>query len=147
VDINRMGLTTNDQIAASGQNQVAKTLDIYDSEMLKIEEVLQAIQNRRGSRQRQDLGDFDLFIREAFHKIGFIADVKWYDTNIPDVKAPDIEIVGRVDENFVFDRDRQVHEVTNDLLGLGEGGVIKTTNEDMKNLMKQAEAHGHGHSH
>jgi len=115
-DINRLGPTQNDRIAASGQNQVAKTLDIYDSEMLKIEEVLQAIQARRGSKQRQDLGDFDLFIRESFHKIGFIVDVKWYESNIPDVKIPDIEIVGRVDEHFVFDRDRRRYLAAHRLL-------------------------------
>lgn len=137
--------TSQDQTAAAGQNQVSRTLDLYDSEIAEIEKVLNKIQEKRGHKQHLDLGQFDLFIREEFHKIGFEVDVKWWHTDVPGVKRPDIEILGRTDSRFEFDRDRQVHEVTNDLLGLNEGGVIKNTKEDLAALEGQVKQHGHHH--
>lgn len=100
------------------------TLDIYDSEIAEIERVSNILKVR--ARQPRNYDDFQREIKERFAEIGFVVDVKWWETNVEGVMMPEIEIIGRVDKSHVFDRDRMVHEVTNDLLDLGEGGVIKT---------------------
>lgn len=98
--------------------------EIYDHEINQIHHLLEAL--RRKAETPQDYQAFQDEIKERFADIGFVVDVKWWETNVEGVKRPDIEITGRTDSGFNFDRDQQVHEVTNDLLGLGVSGVIKS---------------------
>lgn len=102
--------------------EATSLIEIHDSEVARIGEVLAVL------KEKQEKGGVYLegFSREAvdrFAAVGFKVEVKWFSTNVEGVYIPEIEIQERLEGTF--DYDRQVHEVTNDLLGLGEGGVIK----------------------
>jgi len=98
--------------------------EIYDSEIDKIHRLLEDL--RRKAETPQNLQAFQDEIKERFADLGFVVTVKWWESNVQGVSIPEIEITGRTDPNFVFDQNQQVHEVTNDRLGIGEGGVIKS---------------------
>jgi len=132
----------------AGADDVTKTLDVHDSEVNEIHRVLDILRRRSTSARNYD--DFQREIIERFAEIGFVVDVRWYETDQPGTLIPDINISARTEKNFVFDRDRQSHEVVNDLLGLGEGGVIKVDKDTMKALEEgtykgQGSHAGHGH--
>src|SRR3954468_11267454 len=99
-------------------------LNLYESEIAALGDLMERIQHRRDSVGITDRGGFDSWVKDEFHKLGFEVSVLWYHTDMRDLPAVDIEITGRVDKNFEFDHDRQVHEITHDLLGLGEGGFL-----------------------
>lgn len=120
------------------------SIEILDSEVLEIEKILNTLKDRAESH-RGELGNFDNEIKTRFAEIGFAVDVKWWHTNIEGVKMPEIEIIGRTIARH-FDHDKMVHEVTNDVLGLGDGGVIKVTPEDMLKKKAVEQAHKHGPS-
>lgn len=115
-------------------------IEIHDSELLKIESVLKKL----NERQYQSSVNLDGFRREAierFEQIGFQVAVRCFETDVAGVFAFDIDIVDRLAGEF--DPDRQVHEVTRDLLDLGEGGVIKS-----QPIVEAHHHHGHGgHAH
>jgi hypothetical protein len=124
----------------AGADDVTKTMDIHDTEILEIEKIL----NMLKARTAQGSIEYDSFqreIKERFYEIGFVVDVLWYETNMAEVKMPEIVIKGRTENKFVFDRDRQVHEVTNDILDLGTGGIIKADKAMMEALAKQSHNH------
>lgn len=124
----------------AAQDDITKSLDIHDSEILEIEKIL----NMLKARTAQGSLEYDSFqreIKERFYEIGFVVDVLWYETNMAEVKMPEIVIKGRTESRFVFDRDRQVHEVTRDILDLGTGGVIKADKATMEALAKQSHNH------
>lgn len=143
VDLSKLGGS------APGSDDVTKSLSVHDSEILKIERILNAMRIKAQSAVNYQA--FQDEIIERFADIGFDVDVRWYETNVERVLMPEINIKGRV-EPKVFDSDQQVHEVTNDLLGLGDGGVIKTDKGKVaamldgsyKGSLKDV---GHGHSH
>lgn len=113
-------------------------IDLYDSEVIKIEKVLDALKMRAVSRRNYE--DFDREIKEKLAEAGFVATVHWFtaagpdNIQIPDMLMPEVTIDGRIApdggvlaaDQFTFDHEQQVHEVTNDLLEIGDGGVIKT---------------------
>lgn len=109
-EVNAPGLTVN--------------CEVLDSEILEIEKVV-GILNDKARNGRQNYDAFDREIKERFASIGFIVGVTWWHTNIDGLKMPEITISDRTDKK-AFDYDRQVHEVTNDILDLGTGGVIKS---------------------
>ncbi len=119
--------------AAPAQDDVTKTADVLDSEILQIEKVMEVLK-ARSQNQMRNLDDFQREIKERFQDIGFIVDVVWYETNLADVKMPEIVIKGRT-EAKAFDRDKMTHEVTSDILGLGDGGVIKTDKDKVAQMM------------
>lgn len=121
----------------TGHNHTELTqgFQIYDHEVLGVEKVLLRIRERAASRR--DLNDFDREIRERFEDIGFVVRIDWYDTNAEGVFMPEITLSGRT-EKHTFDFDKQVSEVTGDVLELGEGGVIKTPTE-----VREGEGHLH----
>lgn len=110
VEINAEGLTAN--------------CEIYDTEIIAIQEVLEAMK-KRGEQGGTDFGMWDAECQDRFAKIGFKVVINWYRTNVEGVLIPEITISDRT-ERHDFDHDRQVAEVTGDVLGFGEGGVIKT---------------------
>lgn len=112
--------------ATPAADDLTKGIDILDSEVLQIEKVLNLLKTR--SALPRNYEDFSREIKERFQDIGFVVDVVWYHTNVDGVKMPEIVIKART-ERKVFDRDQMVHEVTSDILGFGEGGVIKTDKE------------------
>lgn len=99
--------------------------EIYDHEIDKIHRTLEALRIKAQSPQNYQA--FQDEIKERFADLGFVVTVKWWETNVEGVLQPEIEITGRTESGFVFDRDQQTHEVTNDLLDLGTGGVIKSS--------------------
>ena len=115
-----------------GYDDMTKGIDVLDSEIIDIQQTLERLTERARVSRRYD--DFDREIKERFAEIGFVVDVLWYETNLADTKMPEVVIKGRT-EAKVFDRDRMTHEVTNDLLGLGEGGVIKTDKDKVSQMM------------
>lgn len=126
-------------------------LDIYDSDVEAIFGVLGRLQDRARYR-RHNYNDFDREIREAFAEIGFTVEVNWHEFSregqVQEGAMPEVTVTGRTDPSHVFDKDRQVHEVTHNVLGLPEedAGVIKADRETLRNFM-EGNGHGHGHSH
>jgi hypothetical protein len=113
-----------------------------DSELLRCEEVIKKLNERQG-RGGTNLEKFRQEIVERFAGIGLGVAVRVYTTNEEGLYAFDIDIDRRLAGQF--DPDRQVHEVTNDLLNLGEGGVIKSGG---LHLVQGGHGHGgHGHKH
>lgn len=111
--------------------------EIYDSEIDKIQHILEIL--RRRAEGSVDYDAFDREIKDRFAKIGFKVDVKWWTTNVEGTLLPEIDIQDRL-EKIEFDHDRQVSEVTNDILGLGDAGVIKFDPSQY-----QKPTHGHQH--
>lgn len=113
--------------------------EVYDSEVIEIEKVLDRLNER--ALGPVDYDAFDREIKERFAEIGFVVQTSWWHTNVDGVKRPDIVISDRI-ERKEFDYDRQVHEVVNDVLELGEGGVIKS-DDSMRRLSEQHRGHKH----
>lgn len=116
-------------------------LDLMDSEIERMAKVVDLLHER----QSQGSVNLEAFRREAidrFAEVGFEVGVKCWTTDVPGVFAFDFEIISRLAGRF--DPDQQVHEVVNDILHLGEGGVIKT---EVGPSGLHAVGHGHSHSH
>jgi hypothetical protein len=100
---------------------VTPAIDLYDSEILLIENVLGKINQKSG--QRIPLEDFRKEIIGRFEEIGLIVGVLVYSTAddgglpLDDVYAFDITIIDRC-ERKPFDYDRQRYEVINDVAGI-----------------------------
>jgi hypothetical protein len=122
-----------------------KTLDILDSEAIVIGDIWEALQEKARGRSL-NYADFDREIKERYAEAGFVVDVVWYHTNVESVKMPEIVFKART-ERKEFDRDQMVHEVTNDILGTGQGGVIKTDKAMMKALEEGSYGGGPKHKH
>lgn len=124
---------------------MTNVLEVHDSEVLEIEKVL-GILNTRAATKQHNYTDFEREIRERFHEIGFEVSVSWYEFGrqgtpgaIAGAAMPEITITGRCEREF--DPDRQVHEVTSNILELpGQEGVIKTNTPGMSRLIE-------GHKH
>lgn len=104
---------------------LTSTINLYDSEVDEIHKIIEIL--RRRAEGRRNYQEFQDEVIARFHDAGFVADVRWYDSNVEGVLIPEIQITDRVNKDFKFDPNQQVHEVTNDLLSLGEGGVIKSS--------------------
>lgn len=128
-------------------------LDIYDSEILEIEKVLEVLQYK-ASTKKQNYESFQNEIKNRFAEIGFVVDVLWYEVGeeMPDgtvrkqedVFMPEIVIKNRV-QRIEFDRERMRHEVVNNILEMPDqtkGELIKATPEDLQKLLL-----GHEHKH
>jgi hypothetical protein len=131
----------------------ADIADLYDHDVEQILQVQMRL-NDRARYRRHNYNDFDREIREAYAEIGFTVEVSWYEFAAggqkQDGAMPEVTVTGRTEEH-VFDKDRQVHEVTRNVLDLPpeDAGVIKADHETVKNFMEGngGHEHGHGHSH
>jgi hypothetical protein len=129
----------------------ADIADLYDHDVEQILQVQMRL-NDRARYRRHNYNDFDREIREAFAEIGFTVEVNWHEFGVDGQKQdgamPEVTVTGRT-EQHVFDKDRQVHEVTHNVLDLPEedAGVIKTDHETVKNFMEGNGGHDHGHGH
>jgi len=119
------------------QQEPSRAIELYDSDILVVERVLNIVRER--GQNRRDYDAFDREIKERFFDAGYVVDVKWYHTNIEGVKSPDIEIVGRTEKQGEFDHEKMAHQVTEDILELGTKGKISVTS-DMMNQVKETEA-------
>jgi hypothetical protein len=131
-------------------DDMTKGIDLYDHEIIAIEEVVAAINRRTHDGAKSvDRDALQREIKQRFEEIGLVVSVRWYEFAIGDrpeavegALMPEIVFMGRT-EAKPFDRDQQVHEVTNDLLGLGEGGVISTKGAEFADYMRNQEKHQH----
>ena len=108
-------------------------LNILDSEA----------QQQRHSRQ--DLEALRREVVDKFAEIGFVVNVKCYETNEDEVYAFDFEVIGRCDPK-AFDFDRMVHEVTHNLLGdkTAEEGFIRPDAAEERRAAHHKHKHGPG---
>jgi hypothetical protein len=116
--------------------------DLNDSELLRLEEVVKVLNQRQGKSL-----SIEAFRKEAIERFaiaGFKVDVKTYTTTEPGVYAFDIDVQDRYEGEF--DPERQVHEVTNDLLELGTKGTIKTEQTSSGLHVVGGKSHA-GHKH
>jgi len=102
--------------------EMTSMVELHDSDILRLEGVLRLLNANLG--QRRNLEDFRREIVDRFAEAGFRVEVKVWQTATDGMFSFDIEIRERLEGRF--DPDRMVHEVTRDILDLGEGGVIKT---------------------
>lgn len=103
--------------------EMTSDIELYDHDIQAIGEVLGQLKLRQ-----ETVVPLESYRKEMigrFADIGLVANVQVWSTDAEGVYWFDITIAGRL-EPTVFDHDRQVAEVTRDLLGLGEGGVIST---------------------
>lgn len=127
-------------------------LEVLDSEVDEITKVLAVLQDRAKLRAH-NYDAFEREIRSRFEDIGFTVDVNWHSYAIGGVvqvgsAMPEITVTGRLS---TFDPDRQVWEVTQNILdlpGQEKGEIIKTDRGDaFKNFRANGGNHGHGHGH
>lgn len=110
-------------VDAHNQSDLTQGFQLYDHEIVAVEKVALKLRERAGLPRTLD--DFDREIRQRYEDIGLVVKVNWWSTNVEGTFMPEVEVVGRT-EKHEFDHDEMVHEVTNDLLGLGTEGVIKS---------------------
>lgn len=125
--------------------EITRNFELYDTEVLAMEKVVERIRLRLQSRV--DRSAIGREVRERFNDIGLVVNVSW---GIPVDQVenfkfkPDecvpvlmVDLIGRT-HKLEWDPNQQVHQVTNDVLDLGDGGVIKTPTEVIE---------GGGHQH
>lgn len=101
---------------------------VTNEEILVIESVLRELKAKEGTRV--DLEGFRVEINERFAEaedadgkpMGFACDALCYYTNVEGVYIFVPKLHGRVRREA--DLDRMIHDMVNDSLGLGEGGVL-----------------------
>jgi hypothetical protein len=140
-------------VTSTAQGGVESMIQLYDSEIIKIEGVLEALNRRKG--QRADYERWTNEAKERFANIGLVVSILWYEAGIEredgtverldGTLIPEIVVRGRTDsKTFSFDHEQMGHEVQNDLLGLGTGGKLKVTAEDVRKALGTARGHKHG---
>lgn len=115
-------------------------VDLHDSEIMVLEKVVEGLQDLQEKPLNMEAFRKDAI--ERFAHAGFRVTALVYDTSVTGVYAFDFQIEERLAGEF--DPDKQVHEVTSDILDLGTGGVIKSGG-----ILKD-QVHSHGgksHSH
>lgn len=144
-------MTTQTQEAGGVTSQV----NLYDSEIIAVEKVLEKLNERRTRTARMSYEAFTEEARNRFAEIGLVVSVLWYEAGTPQadgslkklegVLIPEILIKARTNaKTFEFDHDRMAHEVQSDLLQLGTGGKIKITASEAREIIAGAKAHKHG---
>ena len=93
----------------------APLIDLYDSEILAAEKVLESL--HESQRKSKNLEAFRKEIMGRFEEIGLRVDVKVWTTTQEGVFGFEVEIIGRT-ENVKWDPDKMVHEVRTDILDL-----------------------------
>ena len=123
-------------------------IDLLDSEVDRIQKVWDQLRDRH----QKSFKNYDAVEREIvgrFADAGFVVHVSWFKYSLDGVPQegaalPEVTVVGRCDPKHEFDHDKQVHQVTSNILGLpGQEGVIKT---DQGSVFRDFRA-GHGGGH
>lgn len=118
-------------------------MDINDSELLKLEKVNNWAAARQG--KGLDIDQFTKDLEEQINLAGFTCEVKVYETDQESAYAFEVEINGRTRDSL-FDPDRQVHEVVNNLLELpGEDKGFIPSKEYLDKLVNREAAKKHKH--
>lgn len=103
-------------------SELTSMIELNDSDILKIESVVKILNDRQGKVLNLEAFRTEAF--ERFAEAGYRVTVKAYTTNQEGLYAFDIEINDRLEGEF--DPDQMVYEATNDVLNIGEKGVIKS---------------------
>jgi hypothetical protein len=127
--------------------------ELHDSDIIEIDKIMARLHARYQGSYR-NYGAFEREARDLFGKAGLAIAVSWYGFSVGGVMQegamPEITVTGRLTQ---FDPDRQVREVTRNILDIpGEGGVIKTDQGGAFKIFREGggldHGHGgHGHSH
>ncbi len=118
------------------------SVDVLDSEVLEMERILETLRDRASNWPGGvDRGHLDNEIATRFAEIGFAVNILWYDTDHVGVIMPEVTVVGRTRRTGEFDHDQMAHEVQSDILGLGQGGTIKMTPDDIRKMNEIDAAH------
>lgn len=133
---------------------VSTSITLYDSEIIKIEKVLERLNERRAKTARMSYEAFTDETKNRFLEAGLVVSVRWYSAGVEqadgsmkvveDTLIPEIVITGRTDKKFTFDHEQMSHEVQSDLLQLGTGGKLKLTAEDARRILEIQKGHKHG---
>lgn len=133
---------------------VSAQISLYDSEIIKIEGILDKLNERRTKTSRMSYEAFTDETKNRFLEAGLVVSVRWYsagveqeDGSMKEVEGtliPEIVITGRTDKKFTFDHEQMSHEVQSDLLQLGTGGKLKLTAEDARKILEVQKGHRHG---
>ncbi len=133
---------------------VSASITLYDSEIIKIEGVLERLNERRNKTARMSYEAFTDETKNRFLEIGLVVSVRWYSAGVEQADGsmqvvegtliPEIVITGRTDKKFAFDHEQMGHEVQSDLLQLGTGGKLKLTAEDARKILEIQKGHRHG---
>lgn len=134
---------------------VTSQVNLYDSEIIAVEGVLEKLNARRDRTARMSYEAFGEEARNRFAEIGLVVSVLWYEAGseqadgtlkkLEGVLIPEIVIRARTDsKTFQFDHDKMSHEVQSDLLELGTGGKLKITASEARDIIAGARSHKHG---
>jgi hypothetical protein len=134
---------------------VETRIDLYDEDLLNIERVLLALNEKVGTRRNYTA--FEMEIKERFDGIGLKVTVDWYEYAVQGQKVeggamPEVTIVDRVTPETQFDHDKLKHEVVNNLLelpGQRKGELLTVDNDMIREAVaghKKAHATGDCHS-
>ena len=97
--------------------------EITDTDILNMEKALRPLQAKQRAGHNLDRDAFDREARQRFEEVGFVIDVKWWYRALPNCFIPECEPYAR-SAPVITDYDKQVHDVTADILGLGTKGVL-----------------------
>ncbi len=101
---------------------VEAEVDLYDSDILKIEAVLKELGRKTGTRQ--DRGAYIREVEDRFGKIGFEVSILMLPLDDGNGWIPDITIVRRIEVRHEFDPEQMAWEVQRDILGIDEPGTV-----------------------
>ena len=98
-------------------------VQLYDSDIFKIEAVLRKVNQRQGTRM-----PVDAFVREVEERFATEAKLRVEVVTFEDIDEPgffsfNFVIRDRIDDE-PFDHERMAHEVQNDILGLSTPGKL-----------------------
>jgi hypothetical protein len=128
---------------------VGASIELYDSDILKIEEVLNKLNEKVGTNQNYE--SLEREIRGRFAEIDLVAEVSWYEYAVSGQKIeggamPEITITGRIELEKEFDHDRLRHEVVQNILdlpGQTPGELIKPDQETVRRFVEGHSGHDH----
>lgn len=135
--------------------EIDEGIQLYDTELGQVLDILGEIQEKRiTGRSRIDRDAVHNEIRERIaNEAGIVVSVRWYEAGeeMPDgtlrkiegMYVPDIVPLRRVVKEQEYDHDRQRHEVINDALKIGEGGLIKVTPAEVRQALEMGRGHQH----
>jgi hypothetical protein len=123
-------------------------IDLYDSDLIKMEDVVAVLNRKVGTRT--SIEAFDKEIKERMAEAGYLVDVKWNEfakggKKVEDGAMPTIEVIGRVEVEKEFDHDKLAHEIRDNILNL-EGqdtGLIKVDKETERRFLAEHQKHSH----
>jgi hypothetical protein len=138
-------------LGQQGELPPPEPIELYDHEILAITEIVNLLAHKH-QKERRNYVHLEAEITDRFNEAGFLVYVNWYfwmlDGQTQEGCLPEITVIGRTARKHEFDHDRQVSEVTKNILDIpGADGVIKTDKDTLKNFLGGQGGHGHGHSH